>query len=167
MTMRKIALLGEIGVGKTSIAERLVFDRFGGQYRPTIGGDFYYYDVVSPDGSMLKFLVVDTDGNYGDAIFREGSLKGASGAMVVGDVRRWETLERMVRLAEGFQDHFPARFTAMVLNKLDLLEPGEEPALPDKVTRPEFPLYRTSAKTGANVQSAFQTAVATIVRRGL
>ena len=37
MTARKVMLLGEIGVGKSSIVERLVFDRFDLEYKPTIG----------------------------------------------------------------------------------------------------------------------------------
>jgi GTPase SAR1 family protein len=58
MTARKIMLLGEIGVGKSSIARRLVFDRFEGDYKPTIGVDVYSYDVddgAGEEGSSLGY----------------------------------------------------------------------------------------------------------------
>jgi Ras-related protein Rab-5C len=63
MTARKIMLLGEIGVGKSSIARRLVFDRFEGDYKPTIGVDVYSYDVEpGPAGPQppIKFIIWDT-----------------------------------------------------------------------------------------------------------
>ena len=39
--VRKLMLLGEMAVGKTSIANRLAFDRFGESYTSTIGTDIY------------------------------------------------------------------------------------------------------------------------------
>ncbi len=45
MSARKVMLLGEIGVGKSSLARRLVFDKFEFDYKPTIGVDIYRYDV--------------------------------------------------------------------------------------------------------------------------
>ncbi len=41
MMVRKLMLLGEMAVGKTSIANRLAFDRFGESYTSTIGTDIY------------------------------------------------------------------------------------------------------------------------------
>ncbi len=64
MIIRKIMLLGEIGVGKTSIARRLVFGKFGDVYKATIGVDLYRYEVVpSPADEPFHFLVWDTDGS--------------------------------------------------------------------------------------------------------
>ena len=48
MTAQKIMLLGEIGVGKSSIAQRLVFNRFGTDYKPTLGVDVYTYEIETP-----------------------------------------------------------------------------------------------------------------------
>ena len=45
MTARKVMLLGEIGVGKSSLVKRLVFDRFETDYKPTLGVDVYRYEV--------------------------------------------------------------------------------------------------------------------------
>ena len=41
MMVRKLMLLGEMAVGKTSIANRLAFDRFVESYTSTIGTDIY------------------------------------------------------------------------------------------------------------------------------
>jgi small GTP-binding protein len=168
MIMKKIMLLGEIGVGKTSIAKRLVFDRFDGDYKATIGTDVYLYEVDPPPaGKPFQFIVWDSDGNFGEAIFRHVYVKEAAAAMIVGDVSRRGTIEAMVRLGEGFADAFPGRHITLVLNKLDLVEDPDALELPRKLDEARFPLVRTSAKTGLNVKHAFHEAATTIVRRGL
>ena len=89
MTARKIMLLDEIGVGKSSIARRLVFDRFEGGYKPTIDVDVYSYDIERSSGApeeSVKFVIWDTDGNLGETILSHVYIKEAAAALVVGDV---------------------------------------------------------------------------------
>src|SRR6056297_584721 len=110
MITRKIMLLGEMAVGKTSIANRLKFDRFHVEYKSTLGVEIYHYDVEpSPAPVPFKFLIWDTDGNVGDAIFRERQMRGAQGAIVIGDLTRRETLEHQMAIAEKFAANFPGR----------------------------------------------------------
>lgn len=167
MMQRKILLLGEIGVGKTSIVQRLVFDRFDGSYKATIGTDIYRYEVLPPPAAEpFQFNIWDTDGNFSDAIFRHVHAKQAHAAIVVGDVRRPLTLDAILRLGNGFMDNFPGRPLAYVVNKLDLLEPGDNPYLPAGMVDSGVPLTMTSAKTGHQVKQAFHDAASAIVRRG-
>ncbi len=168
MTARKIMLLGEIGVGKSSLARRLVFDRFDFDYKPTIGVDVYRYEVAASETRPAMSLIIwDTDGNFGDAIFKHIYMKQASGAMIIGDLSRHSTLETMVKLGQGFAEAFPGRFMGYVVNKSDLVADAEAAALPMALTRMGAEVYRTSAKTNSNVQSAFIHAADTIYRRGL
>ncbi|MFT7575868.1 MAG: small GTP-binding protein [Alphaproteobacteria bacterium] len=168
MTIRKILLLGEMEVGKTSIANRLCFDTFDASYKSTIGMDIHRYDVEpGPNGERFQFLVCDTDGNFEDVLFRDQHVRGAQAAIVVGDLTRRETLVAQLRLATKFSDAKPGRYLAGVLNKNDLTDdiPDEEDYLPDGLKKPFFPLIRTSAKTGENVERTFHDAAETIVRR--
>jgi small GTP-binding protein len=167
MMLRKILLLGEIGVGKTSIVQRLVFDRFDGSYKATIGTDIYRYDVApSPASEPFQFIVWDTDGNFSDAIFRHVYAKQAHAAIIVGDVLRRTTLDAATRLGHGFMDEFPGRPLAYVVNKVDLLEAGEAPQWPAKLVDGGVPMTMTSAKTGHQVKQAFHDAASAVVRRG-
>ena len=50
MIQRKLMLLGEIGVGKTSTIRRLVFDKFETNYKATVGTDIYTVDVEPQPG---------------------------------------------------------------------------------------------------------------------
>lgn len=166
MITRKIVMLGEIGVGKSSIVRRLVFNRFEAEYKATVGADVYQYEVApSPAGEPFHFVIWDTDGNFGDAIFRSVHIRQAHAALIVADASRRATVDTLARLAAGFIDAMPARYMGLVVNKLDLIEDGGEPPLPPIAASGEFPLFRTSAKTGLNVKSAFHEAAATIVRR--
>lgn len=156
----KVMLLGEIGVGKSSIAQRLVFDRFEAAYKPTIGVDVYRYEAKLDGGSATVPLILwDSDGNLGDAIFRHVYLKEASAAIIIGDASRAETIAAMVDIARSFRSRLPGRCITFVLNKIDLLR-VQEPVLPSALNEPDVALYRTSALSGENVLRAFtETAV--------
>jgi len=168
MKARKLMLLGEIGVGKSSLVKRLVFDKFDIDYKPTIGVDVYRY-VVPETASRepLTLLVWDTDGNFGQSIFRHVYMKEASAALIVADVLRTDTLVRMAELAAGFREQFPGRYAALILNKMDLLTPGEFPELPPDLDRRGLEQFQTSALTGDNVAQSFQGAADAIIRRRL
>lgn len=168
MIARKVMLLGEIGVGKSSIVQRLVFDRFEMNYKPTIGVDVYRYEVPQTETrSAMALIVWDTDGNFGEQIFRHVYMREASAAVIVGDVTRPHTLDTMAALANGFREALPGRTLSLVLNKLDLLAPGDEVRLPEALTRPGLHLHRTSAKTGDNIKTVFSETADAIDRRHL
>jgi small GTP-binding protein len=167
MSARKVMLLGEIGVGKSSLARRLVFDKFEFDYKPTIGVDIYRYEVpAGPKREATTLIVWDTDGNFGDAIFRHIYMKEAAAALIVGDLSRPTTLDTMVKLEAGFADTFPGRHTTFIVNKTDLIPDSELAPLPAALTQSRAPLVRTSAKTGANVAHAFIETADVIARRG-
>lgn len=166
MTAKKLMLLGEIGVGKSSLARRLVFDKFEFDYKPTIGVDVYRYDVPASGRTPQRTLIIwDTDGNFGDSIFRHIYMKEAAGAMIIGDITRPPTLETMKKLGEGFEAMFPGRHVGFIVNKSDLIGEPEAVALPSFLLRSGSFLTRTSAKSGSNVIQAFQDAAASIARR--
>lgn len=166
MRIAKILLLGEIGVGKTSIARRLVFDQFDGEYKATIGTDIYRYEVVpSPVDGPFHFVVWDSDGNFGDSIFRHVYARQADAAIIIGDVSRSATLDAVARLGDGFVEAFPGRPVIYVINKLDLLQAGHSPNLPNALAHADIPIVMTSAKTGHHVKDAFHQAATVIARR--
>jgi len=163
-------LLGEMAVGKTSIANRLAFDRFGESYKSTIGTDIYVYDVEAPPGDKpFRFLIWDTDGSFEDAMFRSHYMRGAHAAIIVGDLTRRKTLESQLRLAQKFSEELPGRYFSAVLNKNDLRDeiPEDDDWFPEGLRRPFFPVIETSAKSGHNIRQTFQDAAETIARRDL
>ena len=169
---RKIMLLGDIGVGKTSLIRRFVLGRIEGTYKGTIGFDLFTYEVagVGPSGQeRLPVVIWDTDGNAGLNILRQETyIRGTSAVLVVGDAARPETHAVMAEIATSFREAHPARPVLLILNKADLIEGARmtpkvlEPLIADGV-----PLIATSALTGDAVVAAFQDAANAILRRGL
>jgi small GTP-binding protein len=166
MIARKVMLLGEIGVGKSSLVRRLVFDKFDFDYKPTIGVDVYRYNVPdSPTRPQMSLIIWDTDGNFGDAIFRHIYMKEAAAALIIGDMSRSPTLDTMLKLGAGFADAFPGRHVGYIVNKTDIVADPESVPLPARLSTPGTSLIRTSAKTGSHVAEAFTSAADSIARR--
>lgn len=161
----KVMLLGQIGVGKSSIAQRLVFDRFEASYKPTIGVDVYRYEIQDDvSGRTVPMIVWDSDGNLGEAMFRHVYLKEASAALVIGDVTRQDTIDAMPSIAAAFRERLPGRSVCYIMNKTDLTTPSP-PALSEELSGQQTPVFRTSALTGENVKLAFAETARAIVRR--
>lgn len=154
----KIMLLGPIGVGKTSLLRRLAFDRFESDYKTTIGVDIISHDVTLPKGDAARLVIWDTDGDFGQSILNSAYSLGASGALVVGDVTRPQTIARMGPLLEGCASRLPKCVAVPVFNKIDL-------ALASGVEAPAFNgerAVRASARTGEGVRDLFAALAARI-----
>jgi small GTP-binding protein len=167
MQSAKVMLLGDIGVGKSSLARRLIFDRFESDYKTTIGVDVLTYDIALPPSSpidSLRLILWDTDGDFGLNIFETVYIRGASGALIVADASRPATMVKMANLARNFTERLPGRPICMVVNKIDLLPAGEVLAVEEAALGQT--LY-ASARTGEGVASLFVTLGEAIARRGL
>ena len=166
MIKAKLMLLGDIGVGKSSLASRLVFDRFDAEYKTTIGVDILSYTLPADHdrgGEETQFTIWDTDGDFGSAIFKSVYIKGASTAVIVADLSRPATIEKMIGLTEQFCDEFPGRPYMLVLNKTDLIDPHNNPATSLEFN--EDRLHYTSAKDGTGVREVFVQIAAELARR--
>lgn len=165
MIAAKVMLLGDIGVGKSSLARRFVFDKFDADYKTTIGVDVLTHDVdLGPPcgGARIRLVLWDTDGDFGSRIFETAYLAGASGAIVVADASRPATLVKMANLTRRFGETFPGRPIAAIVNKIDLA-PRLRESVDDRFASAE--LLFSSAKTGEGVAELFLTLGRAIWRR--
>jgi small GTP-binding protein len=163
----KILMLGEVGVGKTSLARRLVFNSFDSSYKATIGVDIYDYTIKSEATGLpidVDLLIWDIDGEYTDDVLRHIYAQGANGALIVSDVSRPATQASAVNLWMGFEQEFPGRPAAIVMNKVDLVASSEERSKPASVG---VDFIWTSAKTGYLVNEAFAKIARECIERGL
>jgi GTPase SAR1 family protein len=165
MLIKKILMLGEIGVGKTSISRRLAFDTFGDVYKATIGVDIFRYELdPPPDGIPFQFLVWDTDGSFGEAIFRQVYARHADAAMIVADVSRPATIEAMIELGRQFSDIQPGRYFAHIVNKTDLVNDEVPADIARRLEALKVPWLDTSAASGRHVRDAFHVAARDIMK---
>ncbi|GKQ53291.1 Rab family GTPase [Bradyrhizobium sp. Ce-3] len=166
MLTAKVMLLGDMGVGKTSILYRLIYNRFEGQYKSTLGVEILSHDVAPADGGdPMRLVLWDTDGDFGTQIFDTVYVTGASAAIIVSDVTRPQTVTRMVELVRGFEERFPGRPYRALLNKIDLPEAAGSAGAIAGLAKSS--VKSVSAKTGAGIAESFAELAQTIRRRQL
>ena len=94
-------------------------------------------------------------------------MQGASGAVLVGDATRADSIERLIELATAFEQERPGRPLVFALNKADLKHVVQQ-AHVESLSR-EFgsPALFTSAKTAHAVPTLFESLIVRIVARNL
>jgi small GTP-binding protein len=158
---KKICLLGEFAVGKTSLVRRFVYDLFDERYMSTIGVKVSRKTIslpYEPEVVELSLMLWDLAGSQEFSRVRTSYLRGAAGAVLVCDVTRPETLERLLSCAQDALDASPGIRLVMAANKWDLVSQRRitEDALSRVSALLDAPCYRTSAKTGQDVEVLFR-----------
>ena len=158
---RKVLLLGDGAVGKTSLIRKFVLDKFDDKYITTIGTKITKKVLdLEHDGEAveLTLMIWDILGQKGYTSIQASSYKGAEGVMLVCDLTRSETLDNletywMTELAK-VREGLPMVFVG---NKVDLIDERQiqEDDLKNKAEEHGSPYFTGSAKTGENVEQIF------------
>ena len=154
---KKVCLLGDFAVGKTSLVRRFVEGRFDDKYLSTIGVKISRRVLQRRHGT-LNLLLWDLAGSDEFSDTASNYLRGAAGALIVCDLTRRETLAAFERYAGQLRVLNKAAAIVFVGNKVDLVE---QRAIHDEDLRGACatlgcPHLLTSAKTGAQVEAAFE-----------
>ncbi|MHA2243571.1 MAG: Rab family GTPase [Candidatus Hodarchaeales archaeon] len=91
----KLVLLGDPGVGKTSLIAQFVHARFRHSYQLTVGLDISSKQVKLDDGRTVTLSINDIGGQARFAAIRHMFFKGAHLAMFVYDITRAESLDNI------------------------------------------------------------------------
>ncbi|XP_042469256.1 ras-related protein RABC1-like isoform X1 [Zingiber officinale] len=157
----KIVLIGDSGVGKSSIILNYTSDNKGDHLpSPTVGVDFKT-KILTLGDKKVKITIWDTAGQERFRTLTSSFYRGAHGILMVYDVTRKDTFTSLankwieeLKLYSAYHDSVKV----LVGNKLDL----ESSRM---VTREEgiafanqhgFLFYESSAKTGENVAKCFE-----------
>ncbi len=168
----KICLVGEAAVGKTSLIRRFVLDNFDDKYIQTLGTKVSKKEMSVPVPDLSEELKIDMTiwdimGQKGfRELLKEAYFYGAKGILAVCDVTRKKTLEDLDDWIEGVYSvtgKVPIEFLG---NKVDLEESVEvqDGDMIQAAKAYDSPYHFTSAKTGTNVEAAFQSLAARIAR---
>lgn len=164
----KIVLIGPAAVGKTALVKRFVENTFSTKYTLTIGVDFLTKAVNIDDENIAALTIWDIGGQERFEFMRRRFYDGAHGALLVFDLSRAETFTQVQKwLKEMRQMRGEDVPFLLIGNKADLLEDtGEVVKRKDanEFAESEGSLYiETSAKTGENVEEAFNKLTKIIV----
>jgi len=148
----KAIVIGDGGVGKTSIIRRYVHEQFDPKYKKTIGVA-HAVKRVNIEDREITLTIWDTGGQELFDCIRPQYYRGANGAIIVFDVTNKESFDHLDKWFNDLQAQCGKIPIILVANKIDLiekqvipLEEGERYALKNDIT-----FFETSAKTGENV----------------
>jgi small GTP-binding protein len=159
----KICLIGDVGVGKTSLIRRYVLDVFDDKYIATIGTKVTKKEIEIKDPKTgapqrIVLLIWDIMGQPSfREVLREAYFYGVEGAIAVCDVTSKESLGELrywIKAMTATTGKVPIVFLG---NKCDLRDETRVPYQDIEVfaKKHESPAMLTSAKTGYNVEQAF------------
>jgi len=122
---KKVCLLGDLAVGKTSLVSRFVYNLFDNKYVSTIGVKVSRKTVIIPragDIVELTMMLWNLAGNEEFDRVRASYLRGAAGAVLVCDLTRPETLNSLQVYADDLLSINPNARLALAANKRDLTD---------------------------------------------
>lgn len=177
----KIIILGDSGVGKTSLMNQYVNNKFSNQYKATIGADFLTKEVMIDD-KLVTMQIWDTAGQERFQSLGVAFYRGADACVLVYDITKPKTFESLQNWKEEFliqagprdPDNFPFALLGNMVDKADERRVSEEAAkrwckkgsktsTSDEANQgtgsssvEPTPYFETSAKEAINIDAAFQ-----------
>jgi len=160
----KVIILGDSGVGKTSLMNQYVNKKFSASYKATIGADFLTKEVLVDD-RLVTMQLWDTAGQERFQSLGVAFYRGADCCVLVYDVNNTKSFEMLDSWRDEFliqaSPNFPESFPFVVLgNKIDVEESkraiSQKRAMAFCQSKGNIPYFETSAKEAINVEQAFE-----------
>jgi small GTP-binding protein len=171
---KKICLLGDPAVGKSSLIRRFVEDTFDENYVSTIGTNVLsklvnLYFPETGETVSIKLLIWDIAGQKSISDIHASYYQGAEGALIACDITRKETLEHLPDWIYQFRKISNNSAFEVLANKSDLsysknIDLNEPKRIAESYKTNHF---LTSAKTGDGVENAFHTLCFSIIYESL
>jgi len=152
MLKKKICMVGQFGVGKTSLVRRFVDSIFNERYLSTIGVKIDRKDVCA-GGTDLTLMLWDLAGEDDLAPLNMSHLRGASGYILVADGCRSATLAKARELQQRITKMLGPLPFVLVINKADLRDQWEVQSA--DIQQHGWLTFETSAKEGTGVEEMF------------
>lgn len=153
----KIVVLGDFGVGKTSLIRRFVDNSFSEDYISTIGVSISKKNLKTKDGLESIMMIWDTEGKTEHKPIFKQYLTGAKAFIIVADLTRQNTIDSIQEHIETCQEFTSDLPICIALNKSDLENNFITPIDEIKnLSKNILNVYKTSAKSGDTVNKIFE-----------
>ncbi len=154
----KMVVIGDPSVGKSSLIRRYSDNKFEDNYIPTIGTDFNLKLVTIPGIAEVSIQIWDIGGHEQFSMIRQFYYQGANSAIIVYDITRKETFKSVRYWYDDLRKWAGKVPIAILGNKSDLKDQKQvsEADIKRISSRISAKWFETSAKTGENVNQAFE-----------
>ena len=158
----KIILVGDGGVGKTSIAIRYIADRFTEEYDPTIEESFH--KNVETDKGDLKLEILDTAGQDDFSAIRQEYYRKADcvvGVFAINDLQTFNKLKEFWREIKEERYHDNMHIPPMIVagNKMDLNPDFYNDNVDKWLDENKLEIMYTSAKVDQHIEDIFNKTI--------
>lgn len=165
LTTIKLLIIGESGVGKSSLMLRFTDDDFDNDQAITIGVDFKT-KIINLDGVNVKLAIWDTAGQERFRTLTPSYYRDAQGAILVYDVAKRNTFQKLESWLHELEIYGtkPNMAKMIVGNKIDQQERELSREDGFRFAKKHRTLFlETSAKTNEGVKEAFEEVVRKII----
>ena len=153
----KIVIIGDIGVGKTSILSRFRYGSFEPEYMPTLGIDFFTKNLFFED-KTIRLILWDTAGQERFRSLIPSYLKNADCIIIVFDLTNKESFTSLNKwLSDAKNNASEGTIYVLCGNKSDLKEKRmvSDKEINEYVKNNELIYNECSAKNGEGVKELF------------
>ncbi|KAL3854146.1 hypothetical protein ACJMK2_013424 [Sinanodonta woodiana] len=162
----KVVVVGDVGVGKTSLAARFVKGTFQPAYELTIGASFLCKAVEMPNYTIV-FQIWDTAGQERYRSLVSMYLRDAKAALLVYDVTDLNSYINVSEWLKQLRKYSPEDIKIiLVAAKCDLSSAVHPSTANEYAAKNEILFMETSSKTGLNVDKLFTTLASIMNVRG-
>ena len=165
----KIVILGEGRVGKTSILSKYFNKKFNAKEQSTINPSFYE-KKVNHNGKIVQLKFWDTAGQEQFDAISKIYYQNAVGALLVYDVTIFETFQKVEKWVNTLQEVVGKNITFLIAgNKFDLADKQSlekhSSSIDSYCNKEHCKHIYTSAKTGYQVDEAFESLINSVVSK--
>ena len=164
----KIILIGDPGVGKTSIMTKFVSNEFQNTYLSTIGVEFKLKEIYINNNTCARLKIWDTCGQEKFRAITRQYFKNSEGVFIVFDLSNRETIKRLNVWMKDIQDNIDNDFFIFLVgNKTDIKERDltiSEEAKQFAINK-KINYYEVSAKTGSGIYNIFEKMASKLINK--
>jgi Ras-related protein Rab-1A len=153
----KLIIIGDSGIGKSSLLNRFADNIYTDSYISTIGVDFKIR-TLEVDGRVIKLQIWDTAGQERFRTITSSYYRGAHGIMLVFDITNPDTFQNLTQWLKEVDNYAKEDVRKILVGTKSDLADKRKVAYADAVEYAKdngMDYVETSSKTASNVEFAF------------
>jgi Ras-related protein Rab-1A len=154
----KILILGDSGVGKTSILIKYINNKFDESHIATIGVD-YMDKTIKYKNINVKLQIWDTSGQEKFRSIARNFYRNSDAIFIVFDLNNKDTYNSIKQWINDVEEYCPNIKKILLGNKSDLEKNVSEEIIKNFAKENNLQYFETSAKNGTNIKEAFKAMV--------